>query len=119
MTDFKLVALEFALCAWCEFAQAQVQLRTDTIESARTEKESNLKPESPPKAGRDIEWIEHSLPYGAGPDSRKTGRSDHRLEDTHVEVRPGVWVHQGLRATAMGSFLAVNTGPGVAPEIDR
>ena len=63
MTDLKLVALGFALCAWCEFAQAQVQSRTDTIESARTEKEANLKPESPPKAERDIEWIEHSLPY--------------------------------------------------------
>jgi len=45
------------------FAQAQVQSRTDTIESARTEKEANLKPEAPPKAERDIEWIEHSLPY--------------------------------------------------------
>ena len=220
MTDLKLVALGFALCAWCEFAQAQVQLRTDTIESARTEKEANLKPESPPKAERDIEWIEHSLPYrlvtsqsdgfgvvlgsivpgqsfgagpsyrrtgswggklgfavqarrsanesypgrfdvslshvlgdhaflnfttlhrdisempyyGAGPDSRKTGRSDYRLEDTNVEVRPGVRIYKGLRATAIGSFLAVNTGPGhstryistenqfgpgVAPGIDR
>src|SRR5882757_10830175 len=63
MTDLKLVALGFALCAWCEFAQAQVQSRTDTIESARTEKEANLKPETPPKAERDIEWVEHSLPY--------------------------------------------------------
>src|SRR6266481_5003199 len=63
MTDLKLVTLGFALCAWCEFAQAQVQSRTETIESARTEKEANLKPESPPKAERDIEWIEHSLPY--------------------------------------------------------
>src|SRR6266481_987473 len=63
MTDLKLVTLGFALCAWCEFAQAQVQSRTDTIESARTEKEANLKPEIPPKAERDIEWIEHSLPY--------------------------------------------------------
>src|SRR5258708_14349206 len=63
MTDLKLVALGFALCAWCEFAQAQVQSRTDTIESARTEKEANLKPEAPPKAERDIVWVENSLPY--------------------------------------------------------
>ena len=220
MTDLKLIALGFALCAWCEFAQAQVQLRTDTIESARTEKEANLKPEAPPKAERDIEWIENSLPYrlltsqadgfgvvlgsivpgqsfgvgpsyrrtglwggklgfavqargsanesylgrfdvslsnllgdhafltfttlhrdisempyyGPGPDSRKTGRSDYRLEDTNVELRPGVRIYKGLRATAIGSFLAVNTGPGhstryistenqfgpgVAPGIDR
>ncbi len=72
--------------------------------------------------------------YGAGPDSRKTGRSDYRIEDTNVAVRPGVRIYKGLRATAIGSFLAVNTGPGhssryistekqfgpnVAPGIDR
>jgi outer membrane protein assembly factor BamA len=220
MKYLKLVALGFALCAWCEFAQAQVQSRADTIESARTEKEANLKPETPPKAERDIVWAENSLPYrlvtsqadgfgvvlgsivpgqsfgvgpsyrrtglwggklalavqargsanesylgrfdfslshllgdraflnfttlhrnisempyyGAGPDSRKTGRSDYRLEDTNVEVRPGVRIYKGLRATAIGSFLAVNTGPGhstryistedqfrpgIAPGIDR
>jgi len=37
MTDLKLVALGFALCACWEFAQAQVQLRTDNIEPMRTE----------------------------------------------------------------------------------
>ena len=62
MTDLKLVALGFALC-WCEFADAQVQTRTDTIESARTEKEANLTPETPPKAERDIVWVESSFPY--------------------------------------------------------
>jgi outer membrane protein assembly factor BamA len=50
--------------------------------------------------------------YGSGPDSQKTGRSDYRLEDTNVEVRPGFRIYKGLRATAIGSFLAVNTGPG-------
>jgi outer membrane protein assembly factor BamA len=220
MTDLKLVALGFALCAWCEFALAQVQSRTETIESARTEKEANLKPEATPKAERDIVWGQNSLPYrlltsqvdgfgvvlgsivsgqsfgagpsyrrtglwggklgftvqargslnesylgrvdvslsnllgdhtflnfttlhrdisempyyGPGPDSRKSGRSDYRLEDTNVELRPGVRIYKGLRAAAIGSFLAVNTGPGhstryisteqqfgpgVAPGIDR
>ena len=53
------------------------------------------------------------MPYcGAGPDSRKTGRSDYRIEDTNVDVHPGVRIYKGLRATAIGSFLAVNTGPG-------
>ena len=34
-----------------------------------------------------------------GPDSRKTGRSDYRLEDTNVELRPGVPdLFAGLRA---------------------
>jgi outer membrane protein assembly factor BamA len=52
--------------------------------------------------------------YGPGPDSRKTGRSDYRLEDTNVELRPAVRVYKGLRAGLIGSYLAVNTGPGHA-----
>ena len=32
----------------------------------------------------------------SGPDSRKTGRSDYRLEDTNVELRPGVRIYKGL-----------------------
>jgi len=72
--------------------------------------------------------------YGAGPDSRKTGRSDYRLEDTNVEVRPGFRPYRGVRAGLIGSYLAVNVGeghstryisserqygPDVAPGIDR
>jgi outer membrane protein assembly factor BamA len=52
--------------------------------------------------------------YGPGPDSRKTGRSDYRLEDTNVELRPAARVYKGLRAGLIGSYLAVNTGPGHA-----
>src|SRR4051794_36267882 len=96
MSVLKLLARGFVLCAGCELAQAQVQSRTDTIESARTEKEANLKPEAPPKTERDIEWVEHSIVYrllsseadgfgvvlgsiapgqsfGAGPSYRRTG----------------------------------------------
>src|SRR6185369_2660657 len=72
--------------------------------------------------------------YGARPDSQKSGRSDYRLEDTNVEVRPGVQLARGLRAGLIGSYLTVNVGPGhstryisadrqygpaVAPGIDR
>jgi hypothetical protein len=52
--------------------------------------------------------------YGPGPDSSKTGRSNYRLEDTDVELRPGVRVFKGLNAGLIGSYLAVNTGPGQA-----
>src|SRR5437899_636766 len=69
MTDLKVVALGFALCAWCEFAQAEVQSRTDTIESARTEKEANLKPETPPKGGARYRMgrTQPSIPAGHEP----------------------------------------------------
>ena len=50
--------------------------------------------------------------YGSGPDSRKTGRSDYRLEDTNVEVRPGFRPYRGFRTGLIGSYLAVNVGPG-------
>jgi len=43
------------------------------------------------------------IPYcGPGPDSRKTGRSNYRLEDTKIEFRPGVRVFKGLRASLIG-----------------
>ncbi|MDX2153559.1 MAG: BamA/TamA family outer membrane protein [Bryobacteraceae bacterium] len=50
--------------------------------------------------------------YGAGPNSDKNGRSNYRLEDTNIEVRPGVRIFKGLSAGAIGSYLAVNTGSG-------
>jgi outer membrane protein assembly factor BamA len=187
-----------ALCAPLTCRQARAQLRSDLIESARTEKEANLTPEKPPGVEQKIVWAENSLGYrlltgqmegigvgfgnivpgagfaigpqykrtdlwrgrltlnvgaraainesyvgrldlslphlfndrafldfstvhrnisempyyGGGPDSRKTGRSDYRLEDTNVEVRPGFRPYRGFRAGAIGSYLAVNVGPG-------
>jgi outer membrane protein assembly factor BamA len=50
--------------------------------------------------------------YGPGPDSSKSGRSNYRLEDTNIELRPGIRVFKGLSAGLIGSYLAVNTGPG-------
>lgn len=204
----------------CASLFAQAQSRADLIEAARSEKEANLTPESPPKGEVRVEAVENSVPYrllqgqlngfgvgfgnivpgagfaagpdytnstlwggrlaasvqarfavnqsylgtvelslphlfndrafvefttthrnvsempyyGAGPDSRKTGRSDYRLGDTNVELRPGVRIYKGLSASLIGSYLAVNVGPGhstnyissdeqfapsVAPGIDR
>jgi hypothetical protein len=42
--------------------------------------------------------------YGAGPDSRKTGRSNYRLEDTNVELRPAFRVYKGLRSGLIDSY---------------
>jgi outer membrane protein assembly factor BamA len=52
--------------------------------------------------------------YGPGPDSRKTGRSNYRIENTSVEVRPTLKLAKGLTAGAIGSFMAINVGPGIA-----
>jgi outer membrane protein assembly factor BamA len=216
--DFAVVGL--LLCGASGLPQANAQLRSDLIETARTEKEANLTPETPPRAERGFMRAESSLPYklltgqangvgvafgtivpgsgfaigptykrgdllggrlilsvearaavnesyvgrldlllprlwsdrvflgfstvhrdisempyyGPGPQSRKSGRSDYRLEDTNVELRPGVQIYKGLRAGLIGSFLAVNVGaghstryisserqfgPAVTPGIDR
>ena len=50
--------------------------------------------------------------YGPGADSEKTGRSNFRLEDTNLEVRPGFRPFRGMRVGAIGSYLMVNAGPG-------
>ena len=63
---------------------------------------------------RDISEMPY---YGPGPDSQKTGRSDYRLEDTNVELRPGFRPFHGLKAGLIGSFLAVNVGPGHSTQI--
>jgi outer membrane protein assembly factor BamA len=54
--------------------------------------------------------------YGPGADSEKTGRSDYRLEDTNLELRPGIRPFRGLRMGAIGSYLMVNVGPGHASQ---
>jgi hypothetical protein len=50
--------------------------------------------------------------YGPGADSEKTGRSNFRLEDTNLELRPGFRPFRRLRVGAIGSYLMVNVGPG-------
>lgn len=72
--------------------------------------------------------------YGPGPRSSKNGRSVYRLENTGVDFKPGVRLARGLSLGLVGSFVAVNVGPGdnyrlapaeklyspaVAPGIDR
>jgi outer membrane protein assembly factor BamA len=54
--------------------------------------------------------------YGPGPDSRRMGRSDYRLEDTNVELRPAFSPVKGLRIGALGSFKAINVGRGTASQ---
>lgn len=50
--------------------------------------------------------------YGPGPDSRLTGRSDYRLEDTSLGFSTGVRPVRPLSLGVKGDFLEVNVGPG-------
>ncbi len=45
--------------------------------------------------------------YGAGPESDKTGRSNYRLEETILELRPGVRVFKGLSLSVNGRYSKV------------
>jgi len=50
--------------------------------------------------------------YGPGPDSDKSGRSDYRLEDTTIEVRPAFTPFRHVRVGAAAAYVMVNVGPG-------
>jgi hypothetical protein len=52
--------------------------------------------------------------YGPGPDSRKTGRSDFRYEDTYAEIRPIVHPFRRASAGLIGGITAINVGPGTS-----
>jgi hypothetical protein len=50
--------------------------------------------------------------YGPGPDSKKIGRSDYRLEDTSYSFSTGVKPVEHARVGVLGGFTQVNVGPG-------
>jgi hypothetical protein len=50
--------------------------------------------------------------YGPGPDSEKSGRSDYRLEDTTLELRPGITPFRHVSTGVIGAYSKVNVGPG-------
>ena len=53
--------------------------------------------------------------YGPGPDSRRTGRSNYRLEDTNYSFNAGVKPTRQLRFGLTGGFTEGNIGPGTDP----
>jgi hypothetical protein len=54
--------------------------------------------------------------YGPGSESRKTGRSDYRLEKTETQIHPALRPVKGLTLGLLGGFQAINVGPGTASE---
>jgi outer membrane protein assembly factor BamA len=50
--------------------------------------------------------------YGPGPNSKLTGRSNYRFEETSLGFRTGVRPVKHLRLGVIGDYLAINTGPG-------
>jgi outer membrane protein assembly factor BamA len=53
--------------------------------------------------------------YGPGPDSRKTGRSNFRLEDTAYDLTAGAKPVRHLSVGGTLGYLQVNVGPGTDP----
>jgi len=64
----------------------------------------------------DFFSVHHNYPginyYGPGPDSKKTSRTDYRLEDTAIDVTTGVQPFPHMRLGVSGGYLWVNVGPG-------
>src|SRR5215210_2504740 len=50
--------------------------------------------------------------YGTGPNSRVTGRSNYRLEDTSYDISTGLRPVRRLRLGIAGGLLQMNVGPG-------
>ena len=64
----------------------------------------------------EFNGVHHDYPglsyYGSGPDSRKTGRTDFRLEDTAFDLTLGVRPVRHFTAGASAGYLLNNIGPG-------
>ena len=64
----------------------------------------------------DLCSVHHNYPginyYGPGPDSKKSGRTDFRLEDTAIDGAIGVRPRPHLELGVSGGYLFVNVGPG-------
>lgn len=64
----------------------------------------------------DFFTVYHNYPainyYGPGPHSRKSSRSDFRLEDTSIDGALGVRPVRALKIGVSGGYLILNVGPG-------
>ncbi len=57
----------------------------------------------------------HQAYYGPGPDSRESGLSRFRLEDTAYNATAGLLPFSHFKMGVTGGYLQVNTGPGTDP----
>lgn len=78
----------------------------------------------PQLAGKWLSWnlysVHHNYPqlqyYGSGPDSKKTGRSDFRLEDTGIDTTLGLHPMRNFTIAAQVGYLQNNIGPGTSKQ---
>ncbi|HWD98030.1 MAG TPA: hypothetical protein VG345_03305, partial [Bryobacteraceae bacterium] len=54
--------------------------------------------------------------YGPGPDSKKTGRTDYRMQDNYADFRAGFKTRSSFRIGILGGFQNVRIGAGTAPQ---
>jgi outer membrane protein assembly factor BamA len=107
-----------------ELADGELIFRTSGRLSFRTYEHYDVELAAPHLAGghvfTDLIAVHRNYPqvqyYGPGPDSRQTGRSNYRLEDTLYEGAFGVRPVRPLRMGVSAGFLQVNVGPGTRRE---
>lgn len=103
-----------------DLADGNLVFRTAAQASARKYQRYDLQLSAPHFARNklffDFFSVHHNYPgvnyYGPGPDSRRSSRTDFRLEDTSIDVVLGVQPLSHLRAGVSGGYLFVNVGPG-------
>jgi hypothetical protein len=105
-----------------DLADGQVVFRGSTRASLKQYYLMDLQLSFPKLAGNhvfaDLYAVHRDYPqmqyYGPGPDSRKTGRSNFRLEDTSYDFTAGVKPVRPLRLGVTGGYVQVNVGPGTS-----
>jgi len=68
----------------------------------------------------NIEAVRFDYPrvayYGPGPDSKKTGRTDFRMQDNYADFRGGYQVGSRFRIGILGGFQNIKIGAGTADQ---
>ena len=103
-----------------DLLNGQLTFRTSAVVSVRGSRKFDLELAAPKLSGgryfADFYAVHHNYPtlsyYGPGPDSRKTGRTDFRLEDTAFDGAFGVRPVKHLMIAGVAGYVFNNIGPG-------
>ncbi len=103
-----------------DLANGNVLFRVAAQGSIKSYERADLNVGSPRWAKKrmffDFFPVYHNYPginyYGPGPHSRKSSRSDYRLEDTSIDAATGIRLIPSFKIGVSGGYLFLNVGPG-------